>query len=323
VVLATGARARGLPGIEPDGRQILTYREAMVQKQRPRSLAIIGAGAIGCEFASFYDALGTEVTLVEALPRILPLEDEDVSAAVERSFKKRGINVRTGAKVEGARAAQGGVIVTVGGEGVKVDKLLLSVGVRANTDGFGLEGMGVALTDRGFIQIDADYRTTSPGIYAIGDCAGPPLLAHKAMQEGIVCIEGIAGRRSHHVDYGAIPSCTYCSPEVASVGLTERAAREAGHDVRVGRFPFSASGKALAMGEGEGFVKAVVDGAHGEILGMHMVGPHVTDLIIEPGLAKTSESTVHEILATTHAHPTLSEAVQEAVANALGEAIHI
>src|SRR5262245_57296707 len=259
IILATGARARGLPGIEPDGKHILTYREAMILPERPRSLTIIGAGAIGVEFASFYHALGTEVTLLEALPRIVPLEDEDVSAALERSFKKRGITVRTGVKVTGAKLEKAGVHTSFEGGEVTSDKLLLSVGVRANTEGFGLEGMGVQLTDRGFIKIGEDYRTTSPGIFAIGDCAGPPLLAHKAMQEGIVCVEGMAGKRSHRVDYAAIPSCTYCTPEIASVGLTEKAAREQGRDVKVGRFPFSASGKASALGDHEGFVKAVVD----------------------------------------------------------------
>jgi dihydrolipoamide dehydrogenase len=323
VILATGARPRGLPGLEPDGKHILTYREAMIPKERPKSLLVIGAGAIGAEFASFYAALGTEVHLVEALPRILPLEDEDVSAHVERAFKKRGIHVLTGAKVGGARSTQGGATANVNGEDVKVDRVLLSVGVRANVEGFGLEGLGVKLTERGFVQIDGDYKTTSPGIYAIGDCAGPPLLAHKAMQEGVVLAETLAGRRSHRVDYAAIPACTYSQPEVASIGLSEKAAREQGHDVKVGKFPFSALGKALAAGEPDGFVKAVVDGRHGELLGLHMVGAHVTDLIAEPGLAKTSEATAHEILATVHAHPTMAEAVQEAVANALGEAIHI
>jgi dihydrolipoamide dehydrogenase len=322
-ILATGAGPRGLPGIEPDGKQILTYREAMSLPERPRSLCIIGAGAIGAEFASFYHALGTEVHLLEALPRILPLEDEEVSQTVERSFKKRGIKVRTGVKVTGAKPDASGVTVTVEGESLRTDKLLVSVGVRANTAGFGLEAVGVKLTDRGFIQVDADYKTTAPGVHAIGDCAGPPLLAHKAMQEGIVCVETIAGKRSHRVDYASIPSCTYSSPEVASVGLSERAAREKGLEIKVGKFPFAASGKAHAAGEVEGFVKAVVDAKHGEILGVHMVGAHVTDLIIEPGLAKTSEATAHEIMATAHAHPTLSEAVQEAIANALGEAIHI
>jgi len=323
IILATGARARGLPGLEPDGKAILTYREAMIPKERPKSLLVIGAGAIGAEFASFYHALGTEVHLVEALPRILPLEDEDISAHVERAFKKRGMTVRTNAKVGGAKIGKDHVVVNVNGEDVKVEKVLMSVGVRANTEGFGFEGLGIKLTDRGFIQIDADYKTTSPGIYAIGDCAGPPMLAHKAMQEGIVCVETIAGKRSHRVNYAAIPACTYSSPEVASIGLTEKAARDQGFDVKVGKFPFSALGKALAAGEPDGFVKAVIDGKHGEILGVHMVGAHVTDLIVEPGLAKTSEATAHEILATVHAHPTMAEAVQEAVANALGEAIHI
>jgi dihydrolipoamide dehydrogenase len=323
IILATGARARGLPGIEPDGKHILTYREAMVLKDKPRSLIVLGAGAIGTEFTSFYHAMGTEVTLLEALPSVLPIEDEEISKALERSLKKRGVNVRTGVKVTAAKVGKNGVTVTANGEDLQADKLLLSVGVRANTEGFGLEGLGVRVTERGFIQIDADYKTTSPGIYAIGDCAGGALLAHKAMQEGIVCVETIAGKRSHRVDYNSIPSCTYCSPEVASVGLTEKAAREKGHDVIVGRFPFSALGKALAIGETEGFVKAVVDKKRGEILGMHMIGPHVTDLISEPGLAITAEFTAHEIMATTHAHPTLTEAVQEAVANALGEAIHI
>jgi len=323
IILATGARARGLPGLEPDGTHLLTYREAMLLPERPKSLVVIGAGAIGVEFASFYHALGTEVSLLEALPHVLPFEDPDISQALERSFKKRGIKVRTGAKVSAAKVEKSAVRVTVDGQDLAAEKVLLAVGVRANTDDLGLEGLGVRLTERGFIAIDGDYKTSSPGIFAIGDCAGPPLLAHKAMQEGIVCVEGMLGKRSHRVDYAAIPSCTYSAPEVASVGLSEPAARERGHDVRVGRFPFSASGKASAIGESEGFVKAVVDGKHGEILGLHLIGPHVTDLIIEPGLAMTTEAGAHEILATTHAHPTLSEAVQEAVANALGEAIHI
>jgi dihydrolipoamide dehydrogenase len=327
VILATGARARALSWLQPDGKRIVTYREAMVLPEQPKRIVIVGAGAIGVEFAYIFNALGTKVTLVEALPRVLPIEDAEISEALARALGKQGIAVLVGAKVESVEARKGDVAVTVApAQGEKqtvvADLVLSAVGVAANVEGIGLEGMGVKLTDRKFIQIDERYRTTSPGIWAIGDCTGGAMLAHKAMQEGIVCVETMLGKAHHQVDYGAIPSCTYCVPEVASVGLTEQAARDAGHEVRVGRFPYSALGKAVAAGYKEGFVKVVV-GAHGEILGAHLLGAGATDLIAELGLARTAELTTDEILATTHAHPTLAEAVQEAVAAALGEAIHL
>jgi dihydrolipoamide dehydrogenase len=327
IILATGARARMLPGIEADGDRIVTYREAMVLPEVPKSMVVIGAGAIGLEFADFWNAFGVEVTVIEAAPRVLPIEDEEISQALGRALKKKKMTIHTGAKVESVKV-QGKAVTTTfaGGDGksqtVTSERLLMAVGVRANVEGFGLEGMGVQL-DRGFIQVDDHYLTTSPGIWAIGDCAGPPLLAHVAMAEGVTCVEEMAGRHPHGVNYDAIPGCTYCDPEVASIGKTEAQAIAAGLDITVGRFPFSANGKALGSNHTDGFIKVITNKAHGEIVGVHAIGHGVTDLIAEMSLAINSEATAHDILASIHPHPTLSEVMYEATAAALGEAVHI
>jgi len=331
IVLATGARAKFIPGIEPDGDRVITYREAMILPELPKSVVVIGAGAIGVEFADFWNAFGAEVTIVEALPRLVPIEDADVSDALSRAFKKKKITLHTGAKVSGVKVegekGKAKVITSITtadgkSQSIASDRVLLAIGVRANIEGFGLEGMGVML-DRGFIKVDANYQTTSPGIYAIGDCAGPPMLAHKAMVEGLACVERIAGHTPRGVNYDAIPSCTYCEPEIASIGKTEAQAKEAGIDISVGRFPFSVSGKAVGAGFTDGFVKVITNKARGEIVGMHAIGHGVTDLIAEMSLAMTSEATAHDVLASVHPHPTLSEAVMEATAAALGEIVHL
>ncbi|HEX3697494.1 MAG TPA: dihydrolipoyl dehydrogenase [Polyangia bacterium] len=327
IILATGARAKFLPGIEADGDRIITYREAMVLPEVPKSMVVIGAGAIGIEFADFWNAFGVEVTVIEFLPRVLPIEDEEISQSLARILKKKGMTLHLGAKTTGVKVSGKSVttsFTTSDGQEKQVtsERVLMAVGVRANVEGFGFEGMGVAL-DRGFIQVDDAYKTTSPGIWAIGDCAGPPLLAHVAMAEGVRCIEAMAGKHVEPVNYDAIPGCTYCDPEVASIGKTEAQAREAGIDIAVGRFPFSAQGKALAAGHPDGFVKVITNKARGEIVGVHAIGHGVTDLIAEMSVAMTSEATAHDVLAAVHPHPTLSEAMFEATAAALGEAVHI
>jgi dihydrolipoamide dehydrogenase len=327
IILATGARAKFLPGIEPDGDRIVTYREAMVLPELPRSVVVIGAGAIGVEFADFWNAFGSEVTIVEAMPRLVPIEDEEISATLERAFKKKKIAIHTNTKVAGVKVDGKQVITSITtGDGkaqdLTSDRVLLAVGVRANLEGFGLEGMGVAL-DRGFIKVDDHYQTSSPGIFAIGDCAGPPLLAHVAMAEGIACIERIAGHHPKGVNYDAIPGCTYCQPEIASIGKTEAQARAAGLEISVGMFPFIANGKAVGAGHTDGYIKVITNKARGEVVGVHAIGYGVTDLIAEISLAMTSEATAHDILASIHPHPTLSEAMLEATAAALGEAVHI
>jgi dihydrolipoamide dehydrogenase len=327
IILATGARAKFLPGIEADGDRIITYREAMVLPEVPKSMVVIGAGAIGIEFADFWNAFGVEVTVIEFMPRVLPIEDEEVSQSLARILKKKGMTLHLGAKTTGVKVSGKSVttsFTTSDGQEKQVtsERVLMAVGVRANVEGFGFEGMGVAL-DRGFIQVDDAYKTTSPGIWAIGDCAGPPLLAHVAMAEGVRCIEAMAGKHVEPVNYDAIPGCTYCDPEVASIGKTEAQAREAGIDINVGRFPFSAQGKALAAGHPDGFVKVITNKARGEIVGVHAIGHGVTDLIAEMSVAMTSEATAHDVLAAVHPHPTLSEAMFEATAAALGEAVHI
>lgn len=327
IILATGARARMIPGIEADGDRIITYREAMVLPEPPKSIVVIGAGAIGIEFADFWNAFGVEVTVIEALPRILPIEDEEISQQLTRSLKKKGMTIHAGSKVEGVKVAGKTVTTTFAGpdgksQTVTSDRLLMAIGVRANVEGLGLEGMGVAL-DRGFIQIDDHYRTTSPGIWAIGDVAGPPALAHVATAEAIACVEEMAGKHPHGVNYDAIPGCTYCDPEVASIGKTEAQAREAGIDISVGKFPFTANGKSVGSGYTEGFVKVITNKARGEIVGVHAIGHGVTDLVAEMSLAMTSEATAHDILASVHPHPTLSEVMMEATAVALGEAVHL
>ena len=327
IILATGARAKFLPGIEADGDRIITYREAMVLPEVPKSMVVIGAGAIGIEFADFWNAFGVEVTVIEFMPRVLPVEDEEVSQSLARILKKKGMNLHLGAKTTGVKVSGKSVttsFTTADGQEKQVtsDRVLMAVGVRANVEGFGFEGMGVAL-DRGFIQVDDHYKTTSPGIWAIGDCAGPPLLAHVAMAEGVRCVEAMAGKHVEPVNYDAIPGCTYCEPEVASIGKTEAQAREAGIDISVGRFPFSANGKALGAGHTDGFIKVITNKARGEIVGVHAIGHGVTDLIAEMSVAMTSEATAHDVLAAVHPHPTLSEAMFEATAAALGEAVHI
>src|SRR4051812_49230309 len=327
IIVATGARARMLPGIEADGDRIITYREAMVLPEVPKSVVVIGAGAIGIEFADFWNAFGVEVTVIEFLPRVLPIEDEEISAALTRQLKKKGMKIHTGAKTTGVKVSGKQVTTSFtaadGSEQtVTSDRVLLAVGVRANVEGIGLEGMGVTL-DRGFIQVDDQYRTTSPGIWAIGDCAGPPLLAHVAMAEGVRTIEAMAGKHVEPVNYDAIPGCTYCDPEVASIGKTEAQAREAGIDVSVGKFPFGINGKALGAGHTDGFIKVITNKARGEIVGVHGVGYGVTDLIAEMSLAMTSEATAHDVLAAVHPHPTLSEVMYEATAAAPGEFVHI
>jgi dihydrolipoamide dehydrogenase len=327
IVLATGARAKFLPGIEPDGVRVITYRDAIVLPEAPKSAVVIGAGAIGVEFADFWNAFGIEVTIIEFMPRVVPIEDEEISKTLARSFQKKGIKILTGTKTTGVKV-NGKTVTTSyttpdGKDGqITTDRVLLAVGVQANVEGIGLEGMGVKL-DRGFIQVDDHYQTTSPGIWAVGDCAGPPLLAHVAMQEGARCVEWMAGKDPALVNYDAIPGCTYCDPEIASVGKTEAQAREAGMDIAVGRFPFSVNGKALGAGHTEGFVKVITNKAHGEIVGVHAIGHGVTDLIAEMSLAITSEATAHDILTAIHPHPTLSEAVLEATAEALGEGFHL
>jgi dihydrolipoamide dehydrogenase len=332
IIIATGARARALPGIVPDGDRIITYREAMVLPELPKRVVVVGAGAIGCEFADFWNAFGAEVTIIEALPRLVPIEDEDVSEALTRAFKKKGMKLHTGARVASVKVEGHGDKKTVtttfttsagATETVVSDRLLLAAGVQANVEGFGLEGMGVTL-ERGFIKTDDRFQTTSPGIFAIGDCAGPPMLAHKAMAEAVACVEWMAGKPHPGVNRDAIPGCTYCEPEIASIGKTEKAARDAGIDIAVGRFPFSANGKSLGAGHPEGFVKVIIDkGHHARIVGVHAIGYGVTDLIAEMSLAMSSEATAHDIIAAVHPHPTLSEAVMEATAAALGESVHI
>jgi dihydrolipoamide dehydrogenase len=328
VILAAGARARSLPGIEPDGRRVWTYREAMVPESLPARLLVIGAGAIGIEFASFYRDLGAEVAVVEVLPRILPAEDEEISAAARRAFEKQGIEIHTGAAVRSLEVRGDAVHVSVEREGGAAlerdfDRAILAVGITGNVEGLGLEGTAVRV-ERGHVVVNEWLETGEPGVYAIGDLVGPPWLAHKASHEGVVCVERIAGVPGvHPLDPTLVPGCTYCRPQVASLGLTERAARESGREIRVGRFPLSANGKALALGETEGFVKTVFDAATGELLGAHLFGPEVTELIQGFALARTLEATEAELVRTIFPHPTLSEAMHEAVLAAFGRALNV
>ena len=328
IVIATGARAKTLPGLEPDGQLIWTYREAMVPPAMPGSLLVVGSGAIGIEFASFYGTLGTEVTVVEALDQILPVEDEEVSAFAQKAFEKQGMTILTGTSVEALEAGVGNVKATLkGADGatrdVTVDRVILAIGITGNVEGLGLEELGVQV-DRGHIVIDEWCRTGVAGVYAIGDVAGPPWLAHKASHEGVICVERIAGLNNvHPLDTSRIPGCTYCAPQVASIGLTEAAAIEAGHQVKVGRFPYQANGKAIALGETEGFVKTVFDADTGELLGAHMIGTEVTELIQGFSIAKTLETTEAELIESIFPHPTLSETMHEAVLDAYGRALHI
>jgi dihydrolipoamide dehydrogenase len=326
IILATGARARNLPNVQIDGKKIIGYREAMVLPEQPKSMVVMGSGAIGSEFAYFYNAIGTQVTIVEFLPEILPREDEEVSKQAARSFKKQGITVMTDSAVESVDTSGNGCKVTVktkkGTEVIECDVVLSAVGIAPNTENLGLEELGIKV-EKGIVQVDDMYRTNVEGIYAIGDIVKGPALAHVASAEGITCVEGIAGMNPEPIDYGNIPSCTYCSPEVASVGMTEKQAKEAGYEIKVGKFPFSASGKASAAGAKDGFVKVIYDAKYGEWLGAHMIGLNVTEMIAEVVVARKLETTAHEIIKSIHPHPTMSEAIMEATAAAYGEVIHL
>jgi dihydrolipoamide dehydrogenase len=326
IILATGARARSLPGLEPDGKLVWTYKEAMVPEALPKSLLVVGSGAIGMEFASFYNDLGVAVTVVEVLERILPVEDAEIAAFAHKQFKKQGIVFHTNAMVSALKRGKNSVTATIDTGGKKtslsVERVILAVGIVGNVENIGLEGTKI-IVDRSHIEVDKWSQTGEPGIYAIGDVAGPPWLAHKASHEGVICVEKIAGfAGAHPLDKGNIPGCTYCRPQIASVGLSEAAAKEAGHKVRVGRFPFMANGKAIALGETEGMVKTVFDAVSGELLGAHMVGAEVTELIQGFGIARALETTEAELMATVFAHPTLSEMMHESVLDAYGRAIH-
>ncbi|HUI09137.1 MAG TPA: dihydrolipoyl dehydrogenase [Bacteroidota bacterium] len=327
VIIATGARPRSLPGVTIDGKRVMTSTEAMSLPAQPASIVIVGAGAIGVEFAWFYNALGTKVTLVEMLPGILPVEDRELTRTLETSLRKQGIEILTGTAVESVRSFQKGVTVSVrSAEGEKrdvtADAALIAVGVEGNVEDLGLEAAG-AVVGRGRITVDADYRTAAPGVYAIGDVIGPPWLAHVASAEGIHCVEAIAGKHPPALDYSAIPGCTYCQPQIASVGLTEEKALAAGHELKIGRFPFRPLGKAVAIGETEGMVKLIFDAKYGELLGAHILGAEATEMIAELAVAKRLETTAEGIFRTVHAHPTLGEAVMEAAAAAYGEAVNI
>jgi dihydrolipoamide dehydrogenase len=326
VILATGSEPKSLPGVTIDEKRVVSSTGAVTNEGRPGSLIVIGAGAVGIEFADVYAAYGVAVTVLEALPRVLPIEDEEVSTQIARLFSRRDITIRTGVKVNSVTPGSEGVSVEVEAEGkietLKADQVLMAVGRAARTRGLGLEALGVA-TERGFVTVSATMETSVKGVYSIGDMAGHQLLAHKAMAEGVVAAEAIAGQSPRPVDYGNVPSCTYCHPQVASIGLTEAAARAGGREIAVGKFPFTASGKAVAQGETEGFVKVVADKATGEILGAHIVGPEATELIHEFAVGRTLEATLDEIIHTMHAHPTLSEAAFEATLAALGHPIHI
>ncbi len=326
IILATGARARQLPGIEADGKLIWTYKEAMVPPAMPKSLLVIGSGAIGIEFASFYRNMGAEVTVVEVLDRVLPVEDADISAFAHKAFEKQGMKILTSAAVKGVQKAADSVTVTIeqGGKSqeITVDRVISAVGIVGNVENLGLEGTGVKV-DRTHVVIDGYGRTGEPGVYAIGDLAGPPWLAHKASHEGVICVEKIAGLPDvHPMDTRNIPGCTYCRPQVASVGLTEARAREAGYELRVGRFPFIGNGKAIAMGEPDGLVKTVFDAKTGELLGAHMVGAEVTEMIQGYTIARTLEATEADLMHTVFPHPTISETMHEAVLDAYKRAIH-
>lgn len=326
IIVATGGRSRVLPNLPQDGKKIIGYREALVLEKAPKKMVIVGSGAIGVEFAYYYNAIGTEVTVVEYLPNIVPNEDIDVSKALEKEFKKKGINIMTNAAVESVdtKGKTNKVLVKTkkGDETIECDIVLSAVGVATNLEGIGLEDVGVA-TDKGKILIDDYYQTNIPGVYAIGDIVKGPALAHVASAEGIICVEKIAGMDVEPLNYENIPGCTYCSPEIASVGMTEAQAKEAGYKLKVGKFPFTASGKAQAGGSPEGFVKLIFDEKYGELLGAHMIGAGVTDMIAELVVARNLETTGHEILKSVHPHPTMSEAVMEAAAAAYDEVIHL
>jgi dihydrolipoamide dehydrogenase len=326
IIIATGGRPRSIPGVEIDGKMIISSREAMSLPAQPKSMIIIGAGAIGVEFAYFYNALGTKITLVEMLDQILPIEDKEIASILEKNFKKSGIKIHTSTTVEKVNVAKDGVEVTISAnenkEVIKGDKALMAIGIQGNVENLNLEAVGV-VHEKGFIKVNEWYETNVKGIYAIGDITGPPLLAHVASHEGIVCIEKLAGLNPHTVDYSSIPGCTYCQPQVASLGMTEEKVKEAGIEYKTGKFPYSASGKARAIGARDGIVKLIFDKKYGELLGAHIIGTEATELIAELGIAKALESTPVELLNTIHAHPTLSEMIMEAAADAEGRAVHL
>jgi dihydrolipoamide dehydrogenase len=328
IIIATGSRPKDLPFLKIDEQRVWSSTGALLQEKAPATLAVIGAGAVGIEFADVYSAYGTKVTVIEALDRILPLEDADSSATVAKSFKRRGMEIHTGAKLQKAEVGSSGVKLTFqpaagGPQDLEVEYVLSAVGRTPITEDIGLQAAGVRTDERGFIQVDERLRTNVAGVYAIGDCAGNQLLAHKAMHEGVVCVEHIAGQGHGTVDYGNVPNCTYCNPEVASVGLTEAQAREKGHDIEVGKFPWAGIGRAVAGGHTEGFIKVIRDKRYSEILGAHIVGPHATELIAEFVVGRHLEATVEEMEKAMHPHPTLSEGVAEGALTALGRPIHI
>jgi dihydrolipoamide dehydrogenase len=326
IIIATGARSRELPSLPQDGEKVIGYRKAMTLDKQPKKMIIVGSGAIGVEFAYFYNAMGTEVTVVEYMPNIVPVEDEEVSKQLERSFKKNGMKIMTSSEVTKVDTSGKGVKATVktskGEEVLEADILLSAVGIKSNIENIGLEDVGIAV-DRDKVLVNKYYQTNIPGYYAIGDITSGQALAHVASAEGILCVEKIAGHHVEPIDYGNVPGCTYCSPEIASVGLTEKQAKEQGYDIKVGKFPFSASGKASASGAKDGFVKVIFDAKYGEWLGCHMIGAGVTDMIAEAVLGRKLETTGHEVLKAIHPHPTMSEAVMEAVADAYDEVIHL
>lgn len=326
VIIATGTRSRELPNLPQDGTKIIGYRQAMTLPAQPKKLVVVGSGAIGVEFAYFYNAIGTEVTIVEYMPNIVPVEDEDISKQLEKSFKKSGINIMTNASVESVDTSGKGCVVSIktakGEEKIECDVVLSAAGVVTNIENIGLEELGIVV-DKGRILVNDYYQTNLPGYYAIGDVVPGPALAHVASAEGIICVEKIAGHHPEPLNYGNIPGCTYCSPEVASVGMTEKAAKEAGYEIKVGKFPFSASGKASAAGTKDGFVKLIFDAKYGELLGGHMIGANVTEMVAELVAVRKLETTGEELIKTVHPHPTMSEAIMEAAAAAYGEVIHL
>ncbi|MBS3769160.1 MAG: dihydrolipoyl dehydrogenase [Bacteroidales bacterium] len=326
IILATGARSKELPNLKQDGEKVIGYRKAMTLPKQPKSIIVVGSGAIGSEFADFYNSIGTEVTLVEVLPSVVPIEDQEVSKQLARSFKKKGIKVMTNASIESVDTTGDlckATIKTKKGEETKEAEIVLSaVGITPNLENLGVEEMGIEM-DNGKVKVDEFYRTNMEGVYAIGDIVQGPALAHVASAEGIACVEKIAGKNPEPLDYRNLPSCTYTSPEIASVGMTEEAAKEAGYEIKVGKFPFTASGKANAGGESEGFVKLIFDAQYGELLGAHMIGAHVTEMIGELLVGKKIEATGHEFIKSVHPHPTMSEAIMEAAAAAYDEVIHI
>ena len=326
IIIATGAKSRELPNLKQDGEMVIGYRKAMVLDKLPKKMVVVGSGAIGVEFAYFYNAMGVDVTVVEFMPTIVPVEDEDVSKQLERTFKKQGMKIMTNSSVEKIEKSGKSCTVTVktkkGEEQLSCDIVLSAVGIETNIHGIGLEEVGIAV-DNGKIIVNDFYETNIPGYYAIGDIVPGPALAHVASAEGITCVEKIAGLNPEAIDYGNIPGCTYCSPEIASVGMTEKAAKEAGYDVKIGKFPFSASGKASAAGHNDGFIKLIFDAKYGELLGGHMIGANVTEMIAEIVAVRKLETTGHELIKTVHPHPTMSEAVMEAAAAAYDEVIHM